>query len=385
MTIHQSKGLEFDIVVLPELDEKLLQTPNAAVGFAERGGSADRVVVWRSRESRALLPQPLRDAFDETIHRQVSETLCTLYVAMTRAVHSMHMLIQPAKKPGKTYSGLIRAALCENLPADAETVLYENGHPEWYRSLPEMMTASHHPAPRGEIQTSAVRLAPMGGGRRRGLNRRAPSRHDEAYLYLPSLTSASDHERPEVDAKTRGTVMHAWFQEIVWLEQGKRPDPVPLRQKAIVDLAMSETTINTLIPDFFAFLELSSVQSVLNTSEVERLQIFQKVSKRLDRPLTLQVYPERSFVRIEESGIVSGTIDRLVLALDRGQPVAADIVDYKTDRLVGDRSEWIQQKTEHYADQLREYRSAVTHCFGLPEESISARILLLEADTIINV
>ncbi len=65
MTIHQSKGLEFDIVVLPELDERLLQTPSAAVGYSEAGGQADRVVVWRSKEARALLPKPLQLAFEE--------------------------------------------------------------------------------------------------------------------------------------------------------------------------------------------------------------------------------------------------------------------------------------------------------------------------------
>ncbi len=147
MTIHQSKGLEFDIVVLPELDERLLQTPSAAVGYSEAGGQADRVVVWRSKEARALLPKPLQLAFEETIHRQVSETLCTLYVAMTRAVHSLHMLIQPTAKPTKTYSGQIRAALCDQPEAEPDTTLYEYGDALWYLQHPELTASSKHRKP----------------------------------------------------------------------------------------------------------------------------------------------------------------------------------------------------------------------------------------------
>jgi hypothetical protein len=57
-------------------------------------------------------------------------------------------------------------------------------------------------------------------------------------------------------------------------------------------------------------------------------------------------------------------------------------VDFKTDRLVGDRDRWIETKRIHYRPQLEEYRFAVSHCFGVPSDRISTRLLLLEAQAV---
>jgi ATP-dependent helicase/nuclease subunit A len=99
---------------------------------------------------------------------------------------------------------------------------------------------------------------------------------------------------------------------------------------------------------------------------------------------SLKVERERMFVLLHDGELVQGTIDRLVLLYENGRPIAADIVDFKTDRLVGAREQWIENKRNHYGPQLQEYRFAVSHCFGIPPEKISTRLLLLEAQATVE-
>ena len=50
MTIHQAKGLQFDVVVLPELDAQLTgQTPQVVVGRPKPAAPADRVCRYVAR------------------------------------------------------------------------------------------------------------------------------------------------------------------------------------------------------------------------------------------------------------------------------------------------------------------------------------------------
>jgi ATP-dependent exoDNAse (exonuclease V) beta subunit len=94
---------------------------------------------------------------------------------------------------------------------------------------------------------------------------------------------------------------------------------------------------------------------------------------------------ERSFVRIHDGALIQGTIDRLVLVRENGRVVAADVVDFKTDRLNGDAQLWRREKAEHYAGQLQEYRSAVRHITSTPQLPVSTRLLLLEDASVIEV
>src|SRR5205085_7933505 len=122
MTIHQAKGLQFDVVFLPELEAKLVGQPDRFV--AGRPAPTDPVnVVCRLADKtvRQFFPKELQKLFDDDMCLEVSESLCVLYVAMTRAVHALHMIIAPAKANErsipKTFAGLLRASLGAGQPA----------------------------------------------------------------------------------------------------------------------------------------------------------------------------------------------------------------------------------------------------------------------------
>ena len=71
----------------------------------------------------------------------MTESLCLLYVAMTRAKRSLIMIIQPANKSTfdtKTAASLVFHALApETDPKLGNTVLYQHGVVDWCEVAPE--------------------------------------------------------------------------------------------------------------------------------------------------------------------------------------------------------------------------------------------------------
>jgi len=401
MTVHQSKGLEFDVVVLPEIDGQLFQSPQAAFTSEKAGEAPDRVCVWSKKSLRPLLPDSLQKAFEDTISRQVAESLCVFYVALTRAKNAMHLLCPPimGDKLPKSYAGLLLAALAGGNQAPPSTTLYKTGDPEWFTGLPHMLIAETQPRTASKATIPQVRLSPMHDGRRRGLRRRAPSRHDETRLYLPEVTSAIARREPvddeavavprkgppAVDARTRGTVMHAWFECFEWLGGSESVPDESLLRKRSLELSVPDAIVNLLLPDFLKMLKQPDIRKTFEPTTGGGAPSFDMHKNQLTSgELHLKVERERTFVLLHNGELVQGTIDRLVLLYNNGRPVAADVVDFKTDRFVGDRGRWIEGKRRHYGPQLAEYRFAVSHCFGIPSENISTRLLLLEAQAIVE-
>ncbi len=402
MTVHQSKGLEFDIVVLPELDGQLFQTPPAAAGGNAAGEAPKFVSIWRSKKLRCMLPESLQKAFEQTVASDLSESMCLLYVAMTRAVHALHMFIKPvtAARIPKNYAGLLLATLAEERQANGDAVLYETGDAAWYEKL-DAAGSKSIALNRGRSGSAVpvVKMAALKGGRRRGLLRRAPSRHDETRLFLPDAESVGSTtnlstvsgESAGVDPRRKGTLIHAWFECIEWLtDQGGVPSETQLRAKA-KELSIEPHEVDSLLPDFLECLKRPITRSAVSSAiagstSVENSRVFRPLANEIaDGRVQLKVIPERTFVLPQQGAIVQGTIDRLVLAVRDNRNIAADIIDFKTDRLVGNVDQWKEGKLEHYAPQLQIYIDAVEHCFRVPRQCITARLLLLEADALVEV
>ncbi len=384
MTVHQSKGLEFDIVVLPELDGNLFRTPNAAAGSPAPDIAPDQVCVWRNKAVRSLLPESLQQAFRQTTSRDVSEALCLLYVALTRAAHALHMFIPPlsSSKTPASFSGVLLASLTDDQCAPPEKTLYECGNATWHQDVPAMnkvraVAKSAHGTRRSVPQ---VLLAPL-QERRRGLRREAPSRHDRTRITAPFT------ERPSiagaVDPRTRGTLFHAWFEAVEWLHDGP-PQETQLRQIADQH-AVEKATVDDLLPIFYDMLKQPNTCAIFTQVTLLETPVFRAFAKKVAvGSAEMCVENERPFVLKRNGAIVQGSIDRLVILREAGKPVAADIVDYKTDKVTGQRATWVAEKTQHYAAQLQQYRRAVQTCFGIDSEAISTRLALLEVDVVVS-
>jgi ATP-dependent exoDNAse (exonuclease V) beta subunit len=418
MTVHQSKGLEFDIVVLPQLEAPLFKAPRAAWSGPSPADPPDRVCIWMDRKLRTILPESLQQAFTDTTARMVTESLCLFYVALTRARHSLLMLTQPVKSKElpSTLTGLLMATLTDRSQAGESELLFEAGDPDWSQHLPQFAAAP--PAPQVTTTHPGIHLASPLPCRERGLPRRVPSQHDRVTAAAPAeantppkaanhagktsgstapaargrsrrtVTPAANTAQP-IDPRLRGIVFHAGFEALEWLEDAEVPNPdtlfTTLRQQ-VQDQSLTAELLRRLVDEFLLSLHQPAVRQVFCR---DMLGGCSQLAKWCDATRTGQaevvVHRERSFVRIHDGALIQGTIDRLVMVRQQGHIVAADVVDFKTDRISGDPQAWRREKAEHYAGQLEEYRAAVRHITSNPQLPVSTRLLLIEDGSVVEV
>ncbi|MCA9061160.1 MAG: PD-(D/E)XK nuclease family protein, partial [Planctomycetaceae bacterium] len=396
MTVHQSKGLEFDVVVLPELDARMIKTPAVAVAGPGPVEPPDRVCIWRNKQIRSVLPDRIQDACRQTHQGMVREALCLLYVALTRAVHALHLFVRPDARGGLSYSRMLVEALTDDGDKQPDQILYESGDPQWYLAKPEFLRVPPSTEEsRLRAGRSVLRLQPPDGGRRRGLKRRSPSRHDEMKLFFESSSgmerrpvggrgaTATEMALTSVDPRTRGTLMHAWFEQIRWIE-GPTDEPDNETLLRIADLHSTPRPVaERLVQEFRSMLQQPRTRSVFQLQSQRDVRGFrQSIAAGSESVTQLECCNERPFLYQHEQSLISGTIDRLVLLREHGRNVAADIIDFKTDRLVGNVDEWVAARCDHYRSQLQDYRAAVSHCFRIDPQLISCRLVLLEADRV---
>lgn len=140
MTIHNSKGLEFDAVILPELDYKI--TPDTS-SFPYLLSRESPTVKYNS-----MIPTPGKSVVEnhplfskqylKQANKNIYESICLLYVAITRAKEALY-LVTPAKSKSGTYGKIIKEILVDfakecnsdELDSSSEDLL-SYGKKNWY-------------------------------------------------------------------------------------------------------------------------------------------------------------------------------------------------------------------------------------------------------------
>ena len=113
LTIHRSKGLTFDYVLVPVYEHEGLETLKSDVVASD---SPSWVLPGLKSDLADLSPETER-AYRDTLSRAVSEALCVWYVAMTRPRYALTLVVPPApKKPGAVkFSTLVRTSGLETM------------------------------------------------------------------------------------------------------------------------------------------------------------------------------------------------------------------------------------------------------------------------------
>ena len=215
MTIHRSKGLGFDYVLLPLYEPWGL---DHAVDDPLVGTDPEWVLPGPGEEIALAYPE-LAGAYNAVKDASVYEGLCVYYVAMTRAKRALTLVLPPAPKTaGKTtkFSGFVR-----------ESGLSDAGDPAWY----EKMTKP--------VRDSDSEIFQMGRpvrGKRVRVVRRMPSLNFHSGMSAGSLF-ASDGGRAA--AMKRGTEIHAAYERIEWIDPEKAKTDVEralVKPEGVVDL-----------------------------------------------------------------------------------------------------------------------------------------------------
>ncbi|MFM2095028.1 MAG: ATP-dependent helicase/nuclease subunit, partial [Planctomycetota bacterium] len=383
MTVHQAKGLQFDIVVLPDLDAQMVGQNSAfVVRQPDPTSPIDRVCLYRNTNIQSLLPPDIQRMFSIDSLRRMTESLCVLYVALTRPIRALHMIIAPAspseKNLPRTHAGLLRAALADTPTAPPNTLLYSHGPADWHQSdTPPPIPAIVPQSP------PQVALAPMKEGRRSGLERTAPSSLEGGDLRrIDDLLSSG-----ESAAKEKGTVIHAWLQEIRWLETGI-PDDTALRQLA-AEHASVDFDVEAVLRQFRAMLQSPELRDLLSEPNYRHRELAPGTmwfpAKRSPESWRLDVKNERTFAIEHHGRMIAGSIDRLLLIYDGQQLVAAEILDYKTDAIPRDDRSALQHAIDRYRPQQQAYREAVAAIYGIPLAHIRARLVFLATGQIVSI
>jgi len=306
--------------------------------------------------------------------RLVNESLCVLYVALTRPVHALHAIVAPSrgseKELPKTFGGVLRSAWTNGDPAPPETTLYEIGDARWFEKEP----ASTKDAAKPHAEEIVVRLKEGGEPGRGGLERQSPSGLEGGNrVYL-----AHRWREDSAASMDRGTLMHAWFEQILWFDDGSPADDI--LERVARQLPSAAFDISAEIAAFRKMFDRSAVRRTLSRAAYAKpaeLGFDTATCAELSQSaVKLDVWRERTFALREEDSLLTGAIDRVVLLRHGDRIVAADIVDFKTDYVDGSN---LSAKVEHYRPQIGAYRRAVTRLTGLEVSRITARLLFVEA------
>lgn len=366
MTVHQAKGLQFDIVVLPELDKLIPgQSPALVAGNADPVEPPDAVCLYRDDSIRKLLPLELQQLFEQDTERRTHESLCVLYVALTRAIHAMYLLIAPHdKEPTKSFAGLLRASLTDDLLAPPDTVLFETGDADW-DAASGTGTPACPPSGKYAQPPTRIRFAPPLPTPVRGWQRESPSAREAR----PSQRLGDLLRTQPMQARDRGTLIHKWFEQIEWLDDGVPSDEQLLA--AARTLPPMTLTPQPVLAEFRTLLAKPTITAVLRREHSPH------------RSLTPRVLREYPFACRFEQTLLSGAIDRLVLWASGDQVVAAELFDFKTDAVPDKPS--LAAKVETYRPQLDAYRGAVAQIFKLSPDQITAKLVFVQSGDVVPV
>ncbi|MEX2570480.1 MAG: UvrD-helicase domain-containing protein [Gemmatimonadota bacterium] len=373
MTVHQAKGLEFDIVVLPQLDDQIFKggrSPAALGSRVDPAGPISAVYPSVPKELRCIFPE-LEAPYRQRRGAVLRDGLSTLYVGVTRARFAVHAIVAPDgdRGPGTavTPARIVREALREPeealQAAAAGATLYEHGDPNWY-SDPHLR-GRFAPIETEPRVLPALRI--RRGERGRMLRKETPSQlHGDATVDVAEMLRFDN-----VAALDRGSIVHEWFEAVEWIDGPILPDAELRAIARRVSPSTADVRVQELIGEFRGWLAHPPIRALLSRARYAGAE---------------QVGLEREvpFLRRYGDGLMEGVIDRLVVSYRDGRPVAAEVIDFKTDR-TGQEAVKVARLVEQYGAQLSAYVEAVAELYGLASVACSATLAFLEAGVIESV
>lgn len=350
MTVHKSKGLGFDVVVLPDWEGQTLESRRDGLAVAK---NEEREVEWVLD-----LPPTLFRSADPVLSAHVTaekadacyENLSLLYVAMTRAKRGMYLITKP---PGKSSSAnfprVLHATLRVDTSEDAAPVrvgelelegAWSAGDPGWHQEHPLIEADDTETKAGAKSQPLAVEglvHAPRRPARR-------PSDEHAGELAAAKLFALEGR-----GAADFGTAVHALFEEVEWAGPAdvaglvaKWAEPGPATVEAVACLRAPELAAVWTRPAGAAQTE---------------------------------VWRERAFEIVLDGAWLTGVFDRVVVERDAaGRVVRATVWDFKTDRVETEAD--VAAAVARHAGQLNLYRRVAGVLTGAGEGAVECSLVL---------
>lgn len=377
MTIHQSKGLQFDCVVLPHADygwsignSRVLVEPSPESDPTNPPSVITYAGTSYTRPYIAGLTELHENVFDQT----VAEELCGMYVAMTRARYALEILTSPARpKKGKqqtsesarpSISRVVKEILTPGVNEMGEgSDVYATGQEDWATRIPN--TAEPATKTAQKRHTRAIKLLPRHHSAAPGSAHNAPSAgHSQDAL---SIIQSSN------SGKRFGQFMHAAMELL----------PSPLSPIG------SEGLANQIE---FA---VSGAASVHASDESLIAQCSSRLTQALQNPLIYEIlsppataevlreHPLVGFVRKGNSNatdLVHGVVDRMHIHKSGDSITSIHIIDFKTDADATTDSLLAAHRI-----QMERYRATAVAAYGISVDRIQATLIGLATGIVVDV
>lgn len=361
LTIHRSKGLEYTAVYLPCLNNPLhklvdVRTQLPLISAHPDDLSPDWILCRPQEATSRCDPAGLGRVLDAEIADSAYESLCKLYVGMTRAIRRLVLVTTELSAStrrkwgsdelhGKYDCAMLVEAVFEkagftaselNLPAARSAqVRWRNGTSEW-------LSAAEH----AESPSAPLRALPTFSSARR-LERLRPSQVDQTFSG-PWHPARDPHAGREF-----GTRVHELFEQLEW---------------------DCHAFVRHLAERKAAAAEGSPTAEAITT--IEHCLAHPAVTALLTSPgAGAELWREQPALLLHEGKMISAMFDRVQILPGR----SAVIIDYKTN--VGLPEDLLT----HYRAQMLLYRTSVATLCGLPEASVRCFLIHVRSGTPVEV
>lgn len=332
LTVHKAKGLGFDVVVLPDLQGQSIARRREGLAVHR---NAEHEVDWvmdlpikRLAESDPVLGGQLENDAAEGAY----ESLCKLYVALTRAKRALYVVMEPVgRSRSLNYPKLLTTTLGSG---------WSSGDSDWFLSL-----AQKDPEISGDGlfsfagETGVIQ-------RQQRKEARTPSTEKQR-----TISSKSWFLKGASDASSRGTSVHEELALIRWADDIDEENWATHRGDAGGDS--------------------DSIKVVQHCLAKEALR---EVFYRPYGSWVGDVWVEKPYEVVIGSSWFSGVFDRVVFEHDElGNPQKAWIYDFKTHQVETMKEAEVIAK--QYDEQIRLYRLVVEKLTGLTRRNIQAELV----------
>lgn len=341
MTVHKSKGLEFDIVMLPELDGDSYDVITR-MGMLKMENAEHLPKHFMLKPAKEIVQRDphLQAQYDQWVADNCYERACNFYVALTRAARSLYLFLKaPASSKNSAADKLNDAGWIHRSVGDINTqsitlanevegsLLYQSGSPAWYLDHPVSESLATK-------ETTSIQLPPAAPR----IGRRTASKEKSSHC-------VNRNSRSMQGGKDFGNQVHALFEQIT-------------------NVADKDTLPNNSYGD--------TVKAALELPESRHW---------FDAQPNTEVLLEQPVESIDASGTwFSGMIDRAIVHFDEAQnPINIEILDFKTDKV-----DSAEELMERYEGQMRSYISVLSSAYKLPISAISATLLSTKLNTYVE-
>ncbi len=347
MTVHKSKGLTFDCVILPDLDGGSMTNVRRGIGVKQ---GEKRIVQWvfdLPTKDIVKVDPVLAEYNAEREAEAAYEELCKYYVALTRAKHANYLIGAPRPKKSTTmnFPKLLEITLADpdkeplddsfgDVPAK---IVFQSEQATTDRRWFEAVGTKIVP------EVVAKEIVSVSAEPRLRPSRRTPSGSETSTVTAQQLFSRTGRF-----ARSYGTLVHAFFEQIEWLDEMTEDQ---LQQLWLAVPCMDEGVRERALEEVRRCLDDPAARAALSRPSAEAL-----------------CWREKRFEILLKGEWLSGTFDRVMV-----EPEHATILDFKTDKVESDEA--FRARVEGYRPQLMTYREVLSRMTGLPASAIHCRLL----------